>query len=86
MFAAINAVLDANSCIMHGGTIFDATIINAPSGTKNKDIARDPEMHQTKKGNEWRFGMKAHVGVEAGTGYMTAVTATAANDHDITQI
>ena len=85
MFAAINAVLEANGCIMHGGTILDATIINAPSSTKNKEKARDPEMHQTKKGNEWRFGMKAHVGVDAGTGYVTAVTATAANEHDITQ-
>ena len=85
MFAAINAVLEANGCIMHGGTILDATIINAPSSTKNKDKARDPEMHQTKKGNEWRFGMKAHVGVDAGTGYVMAVTATAANEHDITQ-
>jgi len=85
MFAAINAVLEANGCIMHGGTILDATIINAPSSTKNKEKARDPEMHQTMKGNEWRFGMKAHVGVDAGTGYVTAVTATAANEHDITQ-
>ena len=85
MFAAINVVLEANGCIMHGGTILDATIINAPSSTKNADKARDPEMHQTKKGNEWRFGMKAHVGVDAGSGYVTSVTATAANEHDITQ-
>lgn len=85
MFAAINQVLDANGLIMHGGTIVDATIINAPSSTKNADKARDPEMHQTKKGNEWRFGMKAHVGVDAGSGYVTAVTATAANVHDIAE-
>jgi IS5 family transposase len=85
MFAAINAVLEANGCIMHGGTILDATIINAPSSTKNQKKARDSEMHQNKKGNEWRFSMKAHVGVDAGTGYVTKVTAAAANEHDITQ-
>jgi len=85
MFEAINGVLEANGLIMHGGTIVDATIISAPSSTKNQDKARDPEMHQTKKGNEWRFGMKAHVGVDAGTGYVTRVTATPANIHDIAE-
>ena len=85
MFAAINRVLEAHGLIMHGGTIVDATIINAPSSTKNADKARDPEMHQTKKGNEWRFGMKAHVGVDAGSGYVTGVTATAANIPDIAE-
>ena len=85
MFEAINGVLEANGLIMHGGTIVDATIISAPSSTKNQDKARDPEMHQTKKGNEWRFGMKAHVGVDAGTGYVTKVTATPANVHDIAE-
>ena len=59
------------------------TIINAPSSTKNAEKARDPEMHQTKKGNEWRFGLKAHVGVDAGTGTVVAVEATSANEHDI---
>jgi IS5 family transposase len=63
----------------------DATIIKAPSSTKNASGKRDPEMHQTKKGNEWHFGMKAHVGVDAGTGYVHTVTATAANAHDITE-
>lgn len=52
--------------IMKGGSIVDATIINAPSSTKYATKARDPEMHQTKKGNEWRFGMKCHIGVDAG--------------------
>lgn len=52
---------------MKGGTIVDETIINAPSSTKNADKSCDPEMHQTKKGNEWRFGMKCHMGVDAGT-------------------
>ena len=85
MFAAINRVLEANGMIMHGGTIVDATIINAPSSTKNADKARDPEMHSTKKGKEWRFGMKAHVGVDAGSGYVTGVTATAANVHDVSE-
>ena len=68
---------------MHGGTILDATIINAPSSTKNQEKKRDPEMHQTKKGNEWRFGMKAHTGVDAGTGLVHSVECTAANVHDI---
>jgi len=54
--------------MMKGGTIVDATIINAPSSTKNAEKARDPEMHQTMKGNEWRFGMKCHIGVDAGSG------------------
>jgi IS5 family transposase len=72
--------------IMHGGSIVDATIISAPSSTKNADGARDPEMHQTKKGNQWHFGMKAHIGVDAGTGYVHAVTATAANVHDLDEI
>ena len=71
--------------MMKGGTIVDATIINAPSSTKNKESARDPEMHQTKKGNEWRFAMKWHIGVDAGSGYVHTITATSANVHDITQ-
>lgn len=70
---------------MKGGTIADAAIINAPSSTKNKEKARDPEMHQTKKGNEWRFGMKCHIGVDAGSGYVHSINATAANVHDITE-
>lgn len=64
------------------GTIVDATIINAPSSTKNKDKARDPEMHQTKKGNEWYFGMKAHVGTDSQSKLMHSVAFTAANVHD----
>jgi transposase, IS5 family len=71
--------------LMKGGTIVDATIINAPSSTKNADKSRDPEMHQTKKGNEWRFGMKCHIGVDAGTGYIHSITATSANVHDISE-
>ena len=70
---------------MHGGTIVDATIIEAPSSTKSASGARDPEIHQTKKGNEWHFWMKAHAGVDAGTGYIHSATVTPANHHDITE-
>jgi len=85
LFNDLNERLEANGCMMHGGTIVDATIIKAPSSTKNASGERDPEMHQTKKGNEWHFGMKAHIGVDAGTGYVHSLTATAANEHDITE-
>ena len=63
----------------------DATLIAAPSSTKNSRGECDPEMHQTKKGNQWHFGMKAHAGVDADSGLVHTVTATAANAHDITQ-
>jgi IS5 family transposase len=85
LFKDLTDRLDENGCVMRGGSIIDATIIKAPSSTKNESGKRDPEMHQTKKGNEWHFGMKAHVGVDAGTGYVHTVTATAANAHDITE-
>lgn len=84
-FKAINRVMEATGHIMHGGTIIDATIINAPSSTKNAEKKRDPEMHQTKKGNEWKFGMKCNIGVDAGSGLVHSITATSANVHDITQ-
>lgn len=84
MFDAIKRLMDETGHIMHGGTIVDAMIINAPSSTKNAEHARDPEMHQTKKGNEWRFGMKVHIGVDAGTGAVVTVEATSANVHDVT--
>ena len=86
MFAALNRLFEANGWIMRGGSVVDATIIAAPSSTKNAVQARDPEMHQTRKGNQWYFGMKAHVGVDAGTGYVHTVTATAANVHDLDEI
>lgn len=85
MFEALNRLFEANGWIMRGGTVVDATIIAAPSSTKNVAGARDPEMHQTRKGNQWHFGMKAHIGVDAGTGYIHTVTATAANVHDLDQ-
>lgn len=84
-FDAINRVMEKTGHIMRGGTIVDATIINAPSSTKNADKARDPEMHQTKKGNEWRFGMKCHIGVDAGSGLVHTIAVTSANVHDVTQ-
>lgn len=83
-FEAINRVMAATGHMMKGGTIVDATIINAPSSTKNAEKARDPEMHQTKKGNEWRFGMKCHAGVDAGSGLVHTIEVTAANVHDVT--
>jgi IS5 family transposase len=66
--------------------IFDATIIAAPSSTKNRDQARDPEMHQTRKGNQWYFGMKAHIGVDVNTGLVHTATATAANVADVAEV
>jgi len=68
------------------GTIVDATIINAPSSTKNADKARDPEMHQTKKGNQWYFGMKAHFGIDSRSKLIHAVQATPANIADSTML
>jgi IS5 family transposase len=65
IFTAINTVLAAKGLLLKEGTVVDATIIEAPSSTKNKDGTRDSEMHQTKKGNQWYFGMKAHIGVDA---------------------
>ena len=85
IFETIQDFLTQHGRIMRGGTVIDATIIDAPSSTKNQDKARDPEMHQTKKGNQWHYGMKTHIGVDAGTGYIHTVTATAANAHDITE-
>jgi IS5 family transposase len=69
---------------MKQGTIIDATLIAAPSSTKNKAGERDPEMHQTKKGNQWYFGMKIHAGVDKDTGLIHSVVTTAANVHDLT--
>lgn len=86
LFEAQNQVFDEQGWIMRGGSIVDATIIAAPSSTKNRAGQRDPEMRQTKKGNQWYFGMKAHIGVDAGTGYVHTVTATGANVHDLDEI
>ncbi|RFU89094.1 IS5 family transposase [Citrobacter gillenii] len=85
LFAAINAHLAEKGLILREGTIVDATLIAAPSSTKNKDRQRAPEMHQTKKGNQWHFGMKAHIGVDASSGIIHTVVTTPANAHDVTQ-
>jgi transposase, IS5 family len=82
LFEAVHRHLEAKGLKVSTGTIVDATIINAPSSTKNADQARDPDMHQTKKGNQWYFGMKAHVGIDSRTKIIHAVVATAANVAD----
>ena len=81
----INAHLESQGLKLREGTIVDATIIAAPSSTKNQAKERDPEMRQTKKGNQWHFGMKAHIGVDADTGIVHSLRATAANAHDVTE-
>ncbi len=82
LFAAVSAHLQAQGLKVATGTIVDATIINAPSSTKNQQGERDPEMKQTQKGNQWYFGMKAHIGVDSKTRLIHAVAASAANVHD----
>jgi IS5 family transposase len=82
----VNAHLARKGQSLKAGTIVDATIIAAPSSTKNKDGERDREMHQTKKGNQWHFGMKAHIGVDEESGLVHHVECTAANVSDITQV
>jgi IS5 family transposase len=82
LFRLVNVYLEENGMKLSRGTIVDASIISAPSSTKNKDKARDPEMHQTRKGNQWYFGMKAHIGVDSGSKLIHSVVATAANVHD----
>ncbi len=85
LFNDVKERLDKAGLIMHGGTVVDATLIAAPKSTKNHDGKRDPEMHQTKKGNEWYFGMKVHSGIDAGSGYVHTITGTSANVHDIVE-
>jgi transposase, IS5 family len=82
----VNAHLTRKGLLLKRGSIVDATIIAAPSSTKNADGERDPEMHQTKKGNQWHFGMKAHIGVDADSGLVHTVTTTAANEADVEQV
>ena len=79
----INAHLESQGLRLREGTIVDASIIEAPSSTKNRAGERDPEMHQTKKGNQWHFGMKLHIGVDSETGVVHSMTTTAANVHDV---
>jgi IS5 family transposase len=85
LLTTINATLAAKGLMLKSGTVVDATLIPAPSSTKNSSGTRDPEMHQTKKGNQWHFGMKAHIGVDAESGLVHSVIGTAANVNDVTQ-
>ncbi|WP_042031246.1 IS5-like element IS5 family transposase, partial [Escherichia coli] len=86
LFKTISRWLAEAGVMMTQGTLVDATIIEAPSSTKNKEQQRDPEMHQTKKGNQWHFGMKAHIGVDAKSGLTHSLVTTAANEHDLNQL
>jgi IS5 family transposase len=86
LFEEVGAMLEERGLLMRQGTIVDATIIAAPSSTKNRSKARDPEMHQTKKGNQWHFGMKAHIGVDVASGVVHTMVGTAANEADINQM
>jgi transposase, IS5 family len=86
IFERVHEHLEARGIKVNAGTIVDATIISAASSTKNATKSRDPEMHQTKKGNQWYFGMKAHFGVDSKTKVIHAVVATAANVHDATML
>jgi IS5 family transposase len=86
LFDDIAAILEERGLLMRQGTIVDATIIAAPPSTKNKSKSRDPEMHQTRKGNQWHFGMKAHIGVDVASGVVHTLTGTVANKADINQM
>lgn len=85
LFESINRHLEQRGLLMREGTLVDATIIHAPPSTKNKDKARDPEMRQTRKGNQWYFGMKAHIGADRDSGLVHTVVSTAANVSDLSQ-
>jgi IS5 family transposase len=82
IFACVNGYLESRGVRLGTGTIVDATLIEAPSSTRNSKGERDPEMHQVRKGNQWHFGMKAHIGVDAETKLVHSITATAANVND----
>src|SRR5215207_9189050 len=86
LFDEVGAMLEERGLLIRQGTIVDATIIAAPPSTKNNSKSRDPEMHQTKKGNQWHFGMKAHIGVDVASGVVHTVVGTAANEADINQM
>lgn len=84
LFAEVLKILTEKGLILKRGTIVDSTLIAAPSSTKNKEKKRDPEAHSVKKGNQWHFGYKAHIGVDKDTGLVHTVKATGANEHDVT--
>jgi transposase, IS5 family len=86
IFARVGQLLLANGLKLSGGTIVDATIIAAPSSTKNADNVRDPAMHSTSKGGHWHFGMKAHIGADSASGIVHSASITAANVHDSQQL
>ncbi len=83
LFGEINEHLAEHGLMMREGSIVDASIIAAPSSTKNKEKKRDPEMHQTRKGNQWHFGMKLHIGVDDLTGLVHSLDTSSANTHDL---
>ena len=83
--ATVNELLCDKGLMLKAGTVVDATLIAAPSSTKNQSGERDPEMHQTKKGNQWHFGMKAHIGADAESGLVHTVRGTAANVNDVVE-
>jgi len=85
IFSQIRTLLEQKRLLLKSGTIVDATIIEAPPSTKNEEQARDPEMHQTKKGKDWHFGMKAHVGTDK-RGIVHSLSTTAANVSDFSQL
>ncbi|GLS94773.1 hypothetical protein GCM10007918_20650 [Piscinibacter gummiphilus] len=85
MLRVLNDILQAKGLLMKKGTVVDATLIAAPSSTENADGERDPEMKRTKKGNQWYFGMKAHIGVDAESGLVHRVIGTSANVNDVAQ-
>ena len=85
ILAVVNDLLTGKGLMLKAGTVVDATLIAAPSSTKNSSGERDPEMHQTKKGNQWYFGMKAHIGVDAESGLVHTVRGTAANVNDVVE-
>ena len=85
IFERITCHLAEKGLLMREGTIVDATLIAAPPSTKNRDKGRDPEMHQARKGKQWYFGMKAHIGVDAESGLVHSVLGTAANVSDVSQ-
>lgn len=85
MLVEVNVMLMERGLLMTKGTLVDATLIAAPSSTKNQEHGRDPEMHQAKKGNQWYFGMKAHIGVDKDSGQVHTLTTTPANVSGISQ-
>ncbi len=83
ILATVNELLTQRGLLLKKGTVVDATLIPAPSSTKNKDKARDPEMHSSQKGRQWHFGMKAHIGVDSESGLVHTVRGTSGNVHDV---